>query len=53
MKLIKDNNLLINNKTDIMIEIKGDKYRLNVQALDMDSFDEESGLAVFSRHIKR
>ena len=43
MELIKDNNLLIDNRSDIMIELKGDKYRLNGQAIGKDPFNMEAG----------
>ena len=43
MKLITDNNLIINNMSDIMIELRDGKYRLNMQAIGKDMFNFEDG----------
>ena len=43
MKLITDNNLIINNMSNIMIELRDGKYRLNVQAIGKDMFNFEDG----------
>ena len=39
----KDNNLLINNMSDIMIELRDGKYRLNCQAIGHDMFNTAAG----------
>ncbi len=43
MKLITDNNLIINNMSDIMIELRDGEYRLNMQAIGKDMFNFEDG----------
>ena len=43
MKLITDNNLIINNMSNIMIELRDGKYRLNVQAIGGDMFNLDAG----------
>lgn len=43
MKLITDNNLIINNMSDIMIELRDGEYRLNMQAIGKDVFNFNAG----------
>lgn len=43
MKMATSNNLLIDNKTSLMLELKDGKYRLNIQAIQFDPFNKEAG----------